>query len=184
MSRTKIAQYYYNLGRQKAAQDMLGGRTKTAAPSAKELRQLAALGGAGLLGAGAGVAGSNYKALAEAASKVPGALSESAAKVPGLLSDAGANLKYMVGGAPMANDEVYRTLLRMQNSPEYVLRMSPEAQALAIRKFEDTLSPMQLKRVKEMITEVPSGGNSMLDDALDSIAELPSRFNNLVGFGG
>jgi hypothetical protein len=63
MSRTKIASHYYNLGRQQAARDILGGRTKTAAPSAKELRQLAALGGAGLLGAGAGVAGANYKAV-------------------------------------------------------------------------------------------------------------------------
>jgi hypothetical protein len=52
MSRTKIASHYYNLGRQQAARDLLGGLTKTAAPSSRELRQLAALGGAGLLGAG------------------------------------------------------------------------------------------------------------------------------------
>ncbi len=183
MSRTKIASHYYNLGRQQAARDILGGRTKTAAPSAKELRQLAALGGAGLLGAGAGVAGANYKALAEAAARVPGALRESASKVPGLLSDAGSNLKYMLGGAPLANDDALRTMLMIDNHPVF-RELNPEYRALVAQNFQDNLSPMQLKRVKEMITEVPSGGNSMVDDALDSIMSLPSRLNNLGGVGG
>jgi hypothetical protein len=56
MSRTKIAQYYYNLGRQKAAQDMLGGRTKTAAKISPAMLKRLGIGA----GVGAGVGGGAY----------------------------------------------------------------------------------------------------------------------------
>jgi hypothetical protein len=49
MSRTKIASYYYNLGRQQAARDIVGGRTKTAAKISPSMLKR--------LGIGAGVAG-------------------------------------------------------------------------------------------------------------------------------
>lgn len=55
MSSTKIAQHYYNLGRQKAAQDLLAyapTRTKTAAPKISRNQLAALLGGSAAAGAG------------------------------------------------------------------------------------------------------------------------------------
>lgn len=163
MSRAKIASYYYNLGRQKAAQDMLGGRTKTAAKISPAMLKRLGIGA----GVGAGVGGGAYginkllAARAAAAGLGRGPLKELEMVGPLRTIDPLGEIASLTGGGGKFGPESLlakfgpEDLLKNEN---YYLGKLDEIEKWHRQRLEDAIARNDIDKAMEQIRALGGGG--------------------------